>query len=222
MSLFHNYNDYMNRRVNKLDCCCEKGEPGEKGDKGDAGKQGNPGKDGKSGIDIAGTWMLTKSCDNSGQFYVEPSNNIISIINKLCLNKDTHNAHCFVYDPSDKRHKTLVIRGKSTDLDGCRNEFEARYEVKSMSLSDPSCICFKLKYQNICPEIKTKLFLGYHYDIIVGCSVAPMGPQGPKGPSGEPGPQGKGFECLNNKVDLSCCELYDVSRIQFTVDLLPF
>lgn len=42
--MFTNYGDYMNRRVNKLDCCCEKGEDG---------KDGKDGTDVRNGADLS-------------------------------------------------------------------------------------------------------------------------------------------------------------------------
>ena len=57
MSQYTDYNNYMNRRVNKLNCCCEKGDQGKPGDQGKKGKKGKKGDPGKDSLDIAGTWQ---------------------------------------------------------------------------------------------------------------------------------------------------------------------
>lgn len=39
--------------------------------------------------------------------------------------------------------------------------------------------------------------------------------KGPMGPPGPQGPPGDGFKCEDGKIDLSCCEIHDVSAIMF-------
>ena len=247
MSQYTDYNDYMNRRVNKLNCCCEKGDQGKPGD------QGNPGDPGKDSLDIAGTWQYANSnvnCYTSGIFQVDPSSAALNKITKICFNNiDSfgNSAFCSNVDITGLKKKTLVIRGESMDLSGCRNNFEVRYIVSDAS-DISNCICIDVSFQNICPPNIEKLNHKIFYDIIVGCAVAPMGIQGPSGaqgpigpsgaqgpigPSGAQGPIGPSgaqgligpsgttfFDCSDGRIDLSCCEIYDVSKITFCDNVL--
>ena len=189
MSQYTDYNDYMNRRVNKLNCCCEKGEKGKPGDQGKPGVQGKKGDPGKDSLDIAGTWQYDISnvnCDISGRFYVDPSSAALNEITKIYFNNiDSfgNSAFCSNVDITGLKKKTLVIRGESKDLSGCRNNFEVRYIVSDAS-DISNRICIDVSFQNICPPNKEKLTQTHFYDIIVGCAVAPMGIQGPSGAQG--------------------------------------
>ena len=223
MSQYTDYNNYMNRRVNKLNCCCEKGDQGKPGVQGKKGDPGNSGVPGKDSLDIAGTWQYDISnvnCDISGRFYVDPSSAVLNEITKIYFNNiDSfgNSAFCSNVDITGLKKKTLVIRGESVDLSGCRNNFEVRYIVSDAS-DISNRICIDVSFQNICPPNIEKLTHTHFYDIIVGCAVAPMGIQGP---SGAQGPSGTTFfDCSNKKIDLSCCEIYDVSKITFCDDVL--
>ena len=189
MSQYTDYNNYMNRRVNKLNCCCEKGDQGKPGVQGKKGDPGNSGVPGKDSLDIAGTWQYDISnvnCDISGRFYVDPSSAVLNEITKIYFNNiDSfgNSAFCSNVDITGLKKKTLVIRGESVDLSGCRNNFEVRYIVSDAS-DISNRICIDVSFQNICPPNIEKLTHTHFYDIIVGCAVAPMGIQGPSGAQG--------------------------------------
>lgn len=84
--MFSSYGDYMNRRVNKLDCCCEKG------DKGDDGKHGNHG----GGMDISNGFLDLSCSDISNVKCIKFCNDI-----KIYPANDVSNSIYIGYNVSD-------------------------------------------------------------------------------------------------------------------------
>jgi hypothetical protein len=84
--MFSSYGDYMNRRVNKLDCCCEKG------DKGDDGKHGNHG----GGMDISNGFLDLSCSDISNVKCIKFCNDI-----KIYPANDVSNSVYIGYNVAD-------------------------------------------------------------------------------------------------------------------------